>query len=109
MFADLAFAADVRFAAWGIGDDLVSGAQLHGLLAGIDDHDGVGPEILIFLRRRPSRHEVGLDGHFDLAGDGAVHADGPSSKLATQIAKEGCHHIEKLAVAKPRVSRSRAW
>src|SRR5262249_58617003 len=54
-------------------NDPVPGAQLHGFVARIGDDDGIGPEITGVLRRGTFRHEVRLDGDFDLAGDSAVH------------------------------------
>ena len=44
LLADHAFAADFLLAARGVGDDPVPRPQLHRLLAGIGDDDGVGPE-----------------------------------------------------------------
>src|SRR6202161_4376465 len=74
LFADHALAADFLLAAGGIRNDPVPGAQLHGLVAGIGDGNGVGPEILPVLHGRPFREEIRLHGHFDIAGHGAVHA-----------------------------------
>jgi hypothetical protein len=61
------------------------GAELHGLGAGIGDHDRVGPEILAPVGRRAFRHEVRFDGNFDLTGDGTVHAKKPSKILSRII------------------------
>src|SRR3984885_7560562 len=74
LFADYPLAADFLLAAGGIRNDPVPRAQLHGLVAGIGDGNGVGPEILPVLHGRPFREEVRLHGHFDIAGHGAVHA-----------------------------------
>src|SRR5882757_7487193 len=84
LFADHAFAADFLLAPGCVGDDPMPGAELHGLGAGIDDHDRVGPEILAFLGRRAFGHEVRLGGNFDLTGDGTVHAK-KFSKILSRI------------------------
>src|SRR5580698_613385 len=73
LFADHPLAADFLLAAGGIRNDPVPRAQLHGLVAGIGDGNGVGPEILPVLHGRALREEVRLHGHFDIAGHGAVH------------------------------------
>ena len=102
LLADHAFAADFLLAARGVGDDPVPRPQLHGLLAGIGDDDGVGPEILPLFGRRTFRQEVRFDGDFDLAGDGAVHAGDLS-----QIVR---HHIEKFRRNQsPRRHRRLPW
>src|SRR5215470_10214026 len=49
LLADHAFAPDLLPATRCIGDDPVSRAQLHRFLAGVGDHDGVGPEILALV------------------------------------------------------------
>src|SRR5258708_18496151 len=81
LLADHALAADLLFAARGVGNDPVPAPQLHGLLAAIGDDDGVGPEILAVFDRRAFRQEVRLDGDFDLAGKSAVQADALSESL----------------------------
>src|SRR5262249_39497011 len=73
LLADHAFALHLLLPPRGVGDDPVPGAELHRLVAGVGDDDGIGPEIARVFRRRAFRHEVRLDGNFDLAGDGAVH------------------------------------
>src|SRR6266404_1363953 len=78
LFADHALAANFLLAARGVGDDPVPRPQLHRLRAGVGDDDGIGPEILTALDRGALRQEVRLDGDFNLAGDGAVHANGLS-------------------------------
>jgi hypothetical protein len=80
LLADHSFAADLLLAPRGIGNDPVPRPQLHGLVAGIGDDDGIGPEILTFFDRRAFRQEVRLDGDFDLAGNGTVHK-GRSSEI----------------------------
>src|SRR5438045_1325807 len=80
LFADHALTAHFLLAARSIGDDPVPRLQLHGLIAGIGDHNGVGPEIAGMFRRRAFGHEVRLDGDFDLAGNGAVHGNPIISK-----------------------------
>src|SRR5260370_1221133 len=88
LLADYAFATDLLLAAGGGGNDPVPRPQLHRLLAGIGDDDGVGPEILTFFDRRAFRQEVRFDGDLDLAGNGAVHA-GDSFQIVR-------HHSEKF-------------
>src|SRR5437763_13657962 len=51
LFTDHALAAHFLLAARSIGDDPVPRLQLHGLLAGIGDHNGVGPTIAGVFRR----------------------------------------------------------
>src|SRR5487761_2347218 len=74
LLSDHPYAADFLLPSRRIGDDPVPGAQLHRLGARIGDDDRVGPEKLTAFDRRAFRQEVRLDGDFDLAGDGAVHA-----------------------------------
>src|SRR5712672_547850 len=74
LLADYAFAAHLLLSPGAIGDDPVPGPQLHRLIAGICDDNGIGPEILLPVGGRTFRQEVRLDGDFDPAGHGAVHA-----------------------------------
>src|SRR3954467_4429498 len=86
-----ALALRLLLPAGGVGDDPVPRLELHGLVAGIGDDDGVGPEITGAVGRRLPRNKVRLDGHFDLAGHGAVH---------------DCHHTEICSGTK---RRRRFW
>src|SRR6478752_1307100 len=97
--ADHAFAVDFLLAARGVGNDPVPGSQLHGLGAGIDNDDGVGPEIMGSYDRGAFRHEIWLDGHFNLAGHGSVHAGKLSRNWASSYRK---HREEPTALMQGR-------
>ena len=59
LLPDHAFAAHFLLAAGGVGNDPVPRSQLHGLITGVDDDDGVGPEILTLSTDERSGRKLG--------------------------------------------------